>query len=122
MAQPNEETSVTFPNDHFLTITNGCLPEIPEDDQSPIRLFAKITNYIEEQEGSKSESNVLLASFLPKSAEHVQLNYVFSPVNDVKLTVKGSVPVQLSGILQPILFENDEEEEEEEEANEEKEK
>ena len=57
-------------------------------------------------------SDVLLASLIPHSSEFSQINNVFTPLNEVSLTVSGSTPLQVSGILQPLVFDEEEEEEE----------
>ena len=116
LINPGETTKIQYPDGCFLTITNACITELPSnvEHKSPVRLFAKINN-ISDQDNEKGGNNVLLASLVPYSAEQSQLNYVFSPINDVSLTVSGTAPVQVSGIIQPIF---DDEEEEEEESNE----
>lgn len=118
LIKPGETSKVQYPEDCFLTITNVCITELPSDvKNSPVRLIAKVHNYNEQGNSDEKENkDVLLASLLPYTSEQAQVNYVFTPISDVSLTVSGCAPIQVSGIIQPIY--DDEEEEEEEDLNE----
>lgn len=111
LIKPGETSQVKYPDGCFLTITNACITELPSDidPKKPVRLFANV-KYVDSEVDDK---NVLIASLVPHTSEHSQLNYVFSPINEVNLSITGNAPIQVSGIIQPI-FSNDEEEEEEE--------
>lgn len=110
LVKPGEPQKLDYPDSCFLTITNACLPELPSDLTTPIRLIARVRSEID-----STEQKVLLVSLVPIKSEHAHINYVTSPFNDIELSILGDAPIQLSGILQPVLDEDEEEEEEEEE-------
>ncbi|KAH0792777.1 hypothetical protein GPJ56_003400 [Histomonas meleagridis] len=124
---PGENSHLDIPDDCYVSITNVCIPELPENgDDSPIRLFAHV-KIIKPDKSNKdgftaTQSTCLIASLIPKKIEQQQINVLFSPLNIVDLEVQGSVPIHVSGIRQQInsLIEEEEEEEqfEEEEKNE----
>lgn len=121
LVKPGETVKVEYPESCFLSITNICLIDLPSDDKktSPVRLIAKVQNFNSQDKSDPKE--VLLASLIPYSSEHSQVNYIFTPINDVSLTVSGNASIQVSGYIQPIFL-DEEEEEEANEANDEEEK
>ena len=121
---PNERAHIDIPDNSYVSITNVCIPELPKDDKSPIRLIAHV-KLIKPDENNKdsfttTQSTCLIASLIPGKIEQQQINVLFSPLNIVELEVQGTVPIHVSGIRQQIhvLVEEEEEEEQNEEEEE----
>lgn len=123
IAKPGEENVVKFPDFYYLRITNVCIPELPEDNSS-VRLVANVgTIYLDPKtkEETIKKSSTLVSTLIPGEVEHQQINILFTSLSKVTFEVKGSVPVHISGFIQPVPV-DEEEEEGEEDNNEEEEK
>lgn len=123
---PNSFGDLVIPDDCCVRITNACM--IDATDNNPVRVIAHIESFEELDPNQKLEdiktvkSDVQIAFFLAGKSAHSNLNVLLSPVNMGKIEVQGNATVHLSGVVEPIPFDEydfmEEEEEEEEEANE----
>ena len=126
IVKSNSKLVLEIPDTCYISITNVCIPNLPDDLQSPVRLFAHVKTISEDSLKSANEtfktthSEALIASLVPEKSEHQHLNILFSPLNTVELEVRGGADVHILGLLMPINA-MAEEEEEEEECNEEEE-
>lgn len=110
---PGSGHGIVYPYESILSITNMCIPEIPEN-KDPIRLIAHIRTIqldengdIPEPEVAKSvETTSMIASFIPGEIEFLKTNIVFSALNVVTLENTGTVPIHLVGQLEAIEVED----------------
>lgn len=116
VAAPGKKVSLELPCDHCLHLTNACIMDA--EDDSPVRLIGEIATIVPggAEDPKAVESTVQMAFFVPGKTEHVNLNFMITPLNAATLEVRGNAKVHLSGFSLPIGFDYDEEEEEEEEA------
>lgn len=120
IVKSNSKLVLEIPDSCYISITNVCIPKLPNDLQSPIRLFAHVKTISESSLKNVNEtfktthSDALVASLIPEKREYQHLNILFSPLNTVELEVKGGSDVHIAGILMPINAMVEEEEEEEE--------
>lgn len=120
VVKPGEPVVCEYPEECILTLTNACLDTLPEDG-SAVRLVADVESLkfpleetIKEVEDEDiQKSTVLLSSLIPNVKEQQQLNCVFTMYDNVTLSVKGTVPIHVSGTLSIDDNEYDYEEEEE---------
>ena len=108
---PSDPISIKFPQECYLILKNVCIGELPENfSNNPIRLMAHVisANFNEEKINDISTKN-LIGTLIPGEKEHFNLNVLFSPTNEVSLQVIGNYPLHITGILIPIIEDEEEE-------------
>ena len=115
---PNKTIPVNYDENAYLTISNACIGEFPEDlkpnERNIVSLHCKTVDmekYDEKtQEAPTVDTEIQLCTLIPEHNEHLNLSHVLSPLSsEIKITNKGPCTVYLSGYFafiedEPLLY------------------
>jgi hypothetical protein len=123
IVDPGSSVSLDCPDGYYMIITGVSLGELSDSRPGNSTLKATIqTVHLDKVDPNSSTdpietSEAILAVLSVPLHEHEKLSRLFSPLNQVALTVGGTICVHVSGFYSPIPTDEEEDFSEEEDTH-----
>jgi hypothetical protein len=114
IVKPGSPVFLDSPDSHYTMITGASLGDLSSDQTGTSVLTATIQTIHIDRIDPDSTLETVLGVLSAKRQEQVKLAHVFSPLNEVELSVSGPFDVHVSGRFIPIERHEEEESSEEE--------